>query len=79
MFRVLHFDSVELYLHQIQTQTDSSLLIRTHLWSTAVSLRASLATCVAFLQPEMMVCGWIFLAISSSASCEGDSDVNEQQ
>lgn len=43
-----------------------------HLWSTAASLNASLATCVDFLQPEMMVCGWIFLAIRSSASCKRD-------
>lgn len=40
-----------------------------HLWSTAASLSASRATCVAFLQPEMMVWGWIFLETRSSASC----------
>ncbi len=52
----------------------STVKYQSYLWSTAASLRASLATWVAFLQPEMMVCGWIFLAIRSSASCDSNSD-----
>lgn len=37
-------------------------------WSFATSVRAFLAWSVAFLQPEMIVCGWIFMPTSFSAS-----------
>lgn len=43
--------------------------VTSDLWSAAASLRASLATCVAFRHPAMMVWGWIFLDTRSSASC----------
>lgn len=56
-----------------------SVSCQSHLWSTAASLRASRATCVAFLHPEMMVCGWIFLAIRSSASCKERAFVTNEQ
>lgn len=40
----------------------------TNPWSTAAFRSASLEAFVAALQPAMMVWGWIFLAISNSAS-----------
>ena len=40
----------------------------TNPWSTAAFKSASLEAFVAALQPAMMVWGWIFLAISNSAS-----------